>query len=137
MESTLQQKHTGVCFKKEGSKCDSTNVATGISEHHSTFTGVLFSVSCCQTNTLQTSIIYMLILRTSSVMWVISRNITLEVIVCVQLMLGLKPSIKAIFIGYDPFYEFKVVALALNVKERQEQLCLLSLNQRWRASQPP
>ncbi len=40
-----------------GEQCDSTNVATGISEHHSTFTGVLFGVSCIKnglkTNTLQ------------------------------------------------------------------------------------
>lgn len=40
-------------------QCDSTNVATGISERHSTFTGVLFSVSCLphssETNSLRTS----------------------------------------------------------------------------------
>lgn len=35
-------------WRKGGEQCDSTNVATGISEHHSTFTGVLFTVSCFQ-----------------------------------------------------------------------------------------
>lgn len=35
-------------WPKGREQCDSTNVATGISEHHSTFTGVLFSVSCFQ-----------------------------------------------------------------------------------------
>ena len=33
------------CLPKGGEQCDSTDVATGISEHHSASTGVLFSVS--------------------------------------------------------------------------------------------
>lgn len=35
-------------FHTKVEQCDSTNVATGIFEQHSTFTGVLFSVSCFQ-----------------------------------------------------------------------------------------
>lgn len=34
-----------------GEQCDSTNVATGISEHRSAFIEVLFSVSCFEANT--------------------------------------------------------------------------------------
>lgn len=66
---------------KGGGQCDSTNVVTGISEHHSASAGVLFSVSCFQ-NTLQGPYSSMLILRTATVMQVISRNTNLKAPVC-------------------------------------------------------